>query len=274
MKNFESHCSVNANNEQSLFLSEAKYVTIGDVCDIGNGLVSGMDKAFQLNGEKITDKEKEYQLKVIKAKDLRPFYFENITNYIFLNEIEDEDILIKNFPNYYKKLQLFKENLKNRYQYNNNIPYWKWVFLRNYNLFKTDKDRIFVPCKERISNKDYFRFAYAGKEYFPTQDVTAIFIKESTKESIFYLLSFLNNYRIFQWLLYNGIVKGSIVEFSERPIASIPFRKIDWKNKAEVELHDKIVDFTKKYITNHQESYLKEINNNLDILLGANNGKL
>lgn len=274
MKNFESHCSVNSNIEQSLFLSEVKYATIGDVCDIGNGLVSGMDKAFQLNGEKITDKEKEYQLKVIKAKDLKPFYYDNITNYIFLNDIENEDILINNFPNYYKKLIAFKDQLINRYQYNKSIPYWKWVFLRNYNLFNSDKERIFVPCKERISNKDYFRFAYAGKEYFPTQDVTAIFIKESTKESIFYLLSFLNNYRIFQWLLYNGIVKGNIVEFSERPIASIPFRKIDWNNKAEVELHDKIVDFTKKYISNHQENYLKEINNNLDILLGANNGKL
>ena len=34
--------------------------------------------------------------------------------------------------------------------------------------------------------------------------------------------------------LYNGIVKGNIVEFSEKPISSIPFRVIDWSNENEV----------------------------------------
>jgi adenine-specific DNA-methyltransferase len=142
------------------------------------------------------------------------------------------------------------------------------VFLRNFNLFKSDKERIFVPCKERISNKDYFRFAYAGREIFPTQDVTAIFKKEGVKESIFYILAFLNNYRVFQWLIHNGIVKGNIVEFSERPIASIPFRKINWEDIKEVEIHDSIVELTKKYIDNKTENYLENINKLFDKLLG------
>ena len=250
-----------------LFSTKLKFVTIGDICDIGNGLVSGLDKAFQLNGEILTEKEKQNQLKVVKAKDLKPYFYENITNYIYLNEIDDEKNIINNFPNYYNKLSKFKDKLEKRYQYNKQIPYWKWVFLRNFNLFNSDKDRIFVPCKERISNKDYFRFAYAGTELFPTQDVTAIFKKEDIKESIFYILSFLNNYRVFQWLLHNGIVKGNIVEFSERPIASIPFRKIDWNNKTETRIHNNIVTLTKKYIKNHLDEDLENINNQFDKLL-------
>jgi adenine-specific DNA-methyltransferase len=185
-----------------------------------------------------------------------------------LNEIEEEKIIIDDFPNYYNKLSKFKEKLEKRYQYNKKIPYWKWVFLRNFNLFNSDKHRIFVPCKERISNKDYFRFAYAGTELFPTQDVTAIFKKENVKESIFYILSFLNNYRVFQWLLHNGIVKGNIVEFSERPIASIPFRKINWNNKNEIEIHNVIVTLTKKYIKSHLDEDLESINKHFDKLLG------
>jgi adenine-specific DNA-methyltransferase len=265
---FEDKCKVSAIAEQTLFSSELKFVTIRDICDIGNGLVSGLDKAFQLNGEILTEKENENQLKVVKAKDLKPYYYENITNYIYLNEIEEEKIIIDDFPNYYNKLSKFKEKLEKRYQYNKKIPYWKWVFLRNFNLFNSDKHRIFVPCKERISNKDYFRFAYAGTELFPTQDVTAIFKKENVKESIFYILSFLNNYRVFQWLLHNGIVKGNIVEFSERPIASIPFRKINWNNKNEIEIHNVIVTLTKKYIKSHLDEDLESINKHFDKLLG------
>jgi adenine-specific DNA-methyltransferase len=267
MTYFENNCKVNAISEQTLFSTKLKFVTIGDICDIGNGLVSGLDKAFQLNGEILTEKEKQNQLKVVKAKDLKPYFYENITNYIYLNEIDDEKNIINNFPNYYNKLSKFKDKLEKRYQYNKQIPYWKWVFLRNFNLFNSDKDRIFVPCKERISNKDYFRFAYAGTELFPTQDVTAIFKKEDIKESIFYILSFLNNYRVFQWLLHNGIVKGNIVEFSERPIASIPFRKIDWNNKTETRIHNNIVTLTKKYIKNHLDEDLENINNQFDKLL-------
>jgi adenine-specific DNA-methyltransferase len=265
---FEEKCKVNGTIVENLFSSTTNYVTIGEVCDIGNGLVSGLDKAFQLNGEILTEKEKQYQLQVVKAKNLKPYYYDKITNYIYLNQIDDEGIIKNNFPNYYNKLLKFKDKLEKRYQYNKEIPYWKWVFLRNYKLFSSKKDRIFVPCKERVSNKNHFRFAYAGTSLFPTQDVTAIFKKENVKESIFYILAFLNNYRVFQWLLHNGIVKGNIVEFSERPIASIPFRKINWKDAKEVEIHDKIVELTKEYIEIKTENNLEDINKQFDILFG------
>ena len=268
MQYFENKCKVNGNIINTLFNTTTQYVTIGDICHIGNGLVSGLDKAFQLNGELLNEKEKKYQLKVVKAKDLEPFFYKKITNYIYLNNVDDENIIKNEFPNYYNKLLPFKDKLEKRYQYNKQIPYWKWVFLRNFNLFSSNKERIFVPCKERISNKDYFRFAYAGTELFPTQDVTAIFKKENVKESIYYILAFLNNHRVFQWMLHNGIVKGNIVEFSERPIASIPFRKINWSDENEVSIHNKIVELTKKYIENQTENHLKNINQQFDKLLG------
>jgi len=268
MQYFENKCKINGNIINTLFNTTTQYVTIGDICHIGNGLVSGLDKAFQLNGELLNEKEKKYQLKVVKAKDLEPFFYKKITNYIYLNNVDDENIIKNEFPNYYNKLLPFKDKLEKRYQYNKQIPYWKWVFLRNFNLFSSNKERIFVPCKERISNKDYFRFAYAGTELFPTQDVTAIFKKENVKESIYYILAFLNHHRVFQWLLHNGIVKGNIVEFSERPIASIPFRKINWSDENEVSIHNKIVELTKKYIENQTENHLKNINQQFDKLLG------
>ena len=154
-----------------------------------------------------------------------------------------------------------------RYQYNRDINYWEWVFLRNYNLFKSAKPRIFVPCKERISNKDYFRFTYVEAGIFPTQDVTAIFKKESTKESLYYILSYLNNHRVFTWLKNKGIVKGNIVEFSEKPISSIPFREINWSDEKEVKYHNEISILTKIYITEKEDLILDKINELFDKLL-------
>jgi adenine-specific DNA-methyltransferase len=131
--------------------------------------------------------------------------------------------------------------------------------LRNFNLFSKPEKRIFVPCKERISNKNYFRFALVEGGIFPTQDVTAIFKKPSTKESIEYIVAYLNQPIIFDWLQCNGIVKGHIVEFSEKPIASIPFRTIDWNNRYEVATHDSITDYAQQFLTSKDENLLAKI---------------
>jgi len=233
--------------------------TIGEFCDIGNGLVSGLDKAFQVNGHTLNENEQAATINVVKAKDLKPFVAENITKYIYINEGLEEKTFKEYYPNFYNHFNKFKTDLENRYQYNRKINYWEWVFLRNFNLFKTDEKRIFVPCKERISNKDCFRFALVEKNIFPTQDVTAIFKKTTTKESIEYILAYLNHPFIFDWLKCNGIVKGNIVEFSEKPIASIPFRVIDWTNKEEVALHNSITLQTQNYLKKQDETIYNSI---------------
>lgn len=265
---FEKSCKIK-NQFLDLFGNKntESYNKIGDVCEIGNGMVSGLDKAFQLNGQSLSNREKANSIKVIKAKNLKPFTYNEITNYIFSNEIKSEIELKNEFPNFYKKLNPEKEKLNNRYNYNKKIQYWQWVFLRNYNLFSQDKPRIFVPCKERISNKNYFRFAFVEAEIYPTQDVTALFLKENTKEDIYYILAFLNNKRVFKWLKNKGIVKGNIVEFSEKPISSIPFRKINWENKKEIQLHSEIVLNCKAYIESANENLLNELNILFDKLL-------
>ena len=244
---------LNLFNDEKMVGGIPQFHTIGDICNIGNGLVSGLDKAFQLNGHTLNEQEKNATLNVVKAKDLKPFFAENITKYIFIDEGLVESDFIETYPNFYKHFQKYKEDLAKRYQYNRKINYWEWVFLRNFNLFKNNQQRIFVPCKERISNrgdgrKNYFRFALVDAGVFPTQDVTAIFKKNNAKESIEYILAYLNNPIIFDWLKCNGIVKGNIVEFSEKPISSIPFRLIDWGNLDEVLLHNKITKLTKQYL--------------------------
>lgn len=268
----EHNCLKKNQNSLLNLFNEAKqeFYTIGEFCDIGNGLVSGLDKAFQVNGHALTESEKKATLNVVKAKDLKPFFAESITKYIFIDEGLEETTFSAEYPNFHTHFQKYKDDLGNRYQYNRKINYWEWVFLRNFNLFNNQDKRIFVPCKERISNKNYFRFALVDKGIFPTQDVTAIFKKPHAKESIEYFLAYLNNPIVFDWLKCNGIVKGNIVEFSEKPIASIPFRVIDWTNKEEVALHESITNTTKQFLETKQENCLNKINEQFNLLFSLN----
>lgn len=241
--------------------------SIGDVCDIGNGMVSGLDKAFQITEEKLNELEENATLDVVKAKDLEVFFTRKITKYIMIHEGLSEDVFREKYPNFYKHLLPYKESLEKRYQYNREINYWEWVFLRNFKLFSRPEKRIFVPCKERVSNKNYFRFALADEGIYPTQDVTAIFRKPEVRESLEYVLAYLNQSVVFEWLRCNGVNKGNIVEFSERPIASIPFRRIDWANQSEVALHDSITARVVKFLATEDKCILMEINHLFDRLL-------
>lgn len=254
---FETSCVKPSNK-----LFETELYRIGDYCDIGNGMVSGLDAAFQIKDtSELNTDENAALISVMKAKDLCPYKNKSITKYIFIQEdITPEQFEIK-YPHFVEHFKPYMEKLSNRYSYNRSIPYWEFVFPRNQKLFERKEDRIFIPCKERISNKNFFRFCYAPKGVYPTQDVTAIFKKTITKESIEYILAYLNNERIFEWLGFNGIVKGAIVEFSEAPLASIPFRPINWKSEIEVTIHNQITEEVKKFLKDSSSKHIENINN-------------
>ena len=248
--------------------SKCNYEKIGTYFDIGNGMVSGLDKAFQIpDNFELTAEEIKASLQVLKAKNIEQYTHSETTRYIFINKPITEEEFKTSFPNYHSLLQQYVEPLKKRYNYNREIPYWEWVFLRNYNLFSKQTDRILVPCKERITKKSRFRFCLADNTIYPTQDVTALLKKSSTKEDILYVLALLNSKYVFDWLSYKGIRKGDIIEFSEKPLSMIPFRKIDFKNPVEVKLHDTIVSLTNDYINTKNKSILDEIDINIDKLM-------
>lgn len=252
----------------SLFEKKCNFQKLGDFCEIGNGMVSGFDKAFQLEKNLLlTDKENLSTIEVIKAKNINQFTFSKKVKYIFINHKISESDLQKDYPNFYDKLICHKEKLLKRFNYGKNLNYWEWSFLRNYNLFCKNQERIFVPSKERITKKSRYRFCHAKKDFFPTQDVTAIFLKQNVKESIFYILGLLNSKYVFNWLNYNGIRKGDIIEFSEKPVSLIPYRKINFQNQKEVELHDTISSLVQKYIQTEEKELLAQIDLQIDNLI-------
>ncbi|MFZ1323839.1 MAG: N-6 DNA methylase [Candidatus Saccharimonadales bacterium] len=247
---------------------EVPYVRLGDIAAIANGLVSGFDMAFRLADEAVLNqKEKLAVLSVIKAKDMQPLSKTRTRRYIFLNGTTlTEKVLAKDYPAFYRQLKNHKAGLGKRYAYGKNIPYWEWVFLRSISLFDQDTRKIFVPCKERITNKDRLRFCLAEPNEYPTQDVTAVYLRKDVKESIYYILALLNSKVTYDWVRYKGLVKGGVAEFSERPLSAIPIRLIDWTNAVEVLHHKKIGLAVRRYLAGNGS--LEEIDRLVLDLLG------
>lgn len=263
LEEFEKTC---VKTDSELLFTGAEYSKIEDICDIGNGMVSGLDKAFQMNEKKYSQVELLHSIDVSKAKHLEPFLANGSLKYKFvLDDMEAKEFKSK-FPNFYIELEPYMETLLNRYNYHKPLKYWQWAFLRNFSLFSKSERKIFVPCKERISNRTYFRFSLVDEFVYPTQDVTAIYKKSETKESIEYITAYLNSKAVFLWLKNKGVVRGGVVEFSEKPLASIPFRKINWELEEEKKLHDEITELVREYQESKNRKVIDKININLEKL--------
>lgn len=258
------------NNEVNLFGEknhpENRYTRLGDMTEIGNGMVSGLDKAFKINSE--TNNIFDKTIKVAKAADLKQYYNKKLTDYIFVNDIKEENELKKEYPEIYSSLLPFKEDLIKRYSYNKYIPWWHWVFLRNKKQMESYDEKIVVPCKERVDTRNYIRFSFIKGNVYATQDVTIMTKKEWVKEDLKYILALLNSDLIFTWIKYKSLNRGGVAEFSERPLSNIPIRFINWDNSKEIELHDKIVSLVNQILEKKSDpEYIKnEIEKNVEEL--------
>ncbi|MFW9990627.1 MAG: Eco57I restriction-modification methylase domain-containing protein [Candidatus Odinarchaeota archaeon] len=255
------------------FTSHSRYTRLGDIAEIGNGMVSGLDKAFKTAiTSDFSGKEKKQLIPVIKASNMARFFVEGVTDYIFVNDIDNETELKTSFPEIFKQLIQYRNKLEKRYNYGRDIPWWHWVFLRNKELMEKHEKKILVPCKERIDNKGYVRFALAQGRYYATQDVTVIIKKTPFKENVKYLLALLNSEIIFTWLMHKGLRRGGVLEFSERPLASIPIRLINWNDSAEVALHDEIVRVVDRILATRKiDPHEKELEKSVKKLYSTEN---
>lgn len=210
---------------------------------IANGMVSGLDKAFQIPDDaagNLNERELENTYTVLKAKDMAQLQPRRYRKYINIKSEVSQSQFREYYPYFYSLLTPFRDALEKRYSYGRDLPFWDWAFKRSESFFLSPVGKIFVPSKERLTSRKFIRFSLVKGGIIATQDVTAIAPLDTTRESLEYIYGFLILPAVTDWVRAYGHLKGGVAEFSKRPLGDIPFRPIDWNSTFEVQLHDKI----------------------------------
>lgn len=246
LQKLQAWCSANATSLPGM--DEESYEKLGHYCTIANGMVSGLDKAFRVNDnllKRLSKHEESALLSVVKGADLTQLVTFQTSRYINIPSGLTERQVREQFPNLIAHLENYKDQLLNRYSYGRDLPFWEWAFRRSESFLCNDKRKIFVPCKERITNKTTVRFSLVPKGSVATQDVTAFAPKEGIDLAVEYICAYLSLEEVTRWIRMRGLIKGGVAEFSERPLASIPFRAINQSSQAEIANYWKIVELMK-----------------------------
>jgi len=199
-------------------------IRLKDIARVGVGLVSGYDKAFIISKEEIAkfnDEEIKLVKKFVKARHCRRFIVDGYTEYIVIDDsIKSEEQLKKLYPNIYRKILPFKNEMSRRY-----LPtgkkWFHWQALRNYNflIHNLDKKRIYVPALDR---HPYNRFSLGEEGLLPSGDV--LFIQPNREEDLYFLLGYLNSSFFRKYYLTKGSRRGERISFTQRLLenAEIP----------------------------------------------------
>jgi adenine-specific DNA-methyltransferase len=231
-----------------MLVENAAIQRLGSYVEIANGMVSGLDKAFRFPDELIptlNEAESAALMPVLKARDLKQIQPQKESFYIDVPLGLSEGEFERSYPHFVEHFAPHVEALKRRYAYNRELPYWEWAFRRSEKFLKSPVGKGFVPCKERLTSRPSVRFALAGPNVIATQDMTAFAPLEGVRESIEYIVGYLCLPQVSDWVRLRGLMKGGVAEFSERPLASIPFRFIDWDDADDVALHDAVQQIVK-----------------------------
>jgi len=247
LKRFEDWTTISSGISETLFEAQGPN-QLGQFVNIANGMVSGLDRAFRVPEDlrnRLPESEKDALRVVAKGANLTRLVTREVTLYIDVPQGLSEIEFRARYPTIATHLDGFREVLEERFSYGRKLPFWEWAFRRSESFFLDGRQKVFVPCKERITNKSHVRFSLVPLGAVATQDVTALAPLPSTRESVEYISAFLTLDEVSHWIRDKGLIKGGVAEFSERPLASIPFRPIEWSSHCERQCHDEIVEIVR-----------------------------
>lgn len=212
--------------------------TLGqEICNIGQGIKTGLNKAFIVTPQVIEkyNLEKEILRKYAKTRDIKRYHagYRNLYLVYTVPETNPDSI-----PNTIKYLKQFRKKLEERFQYKAGICTWFGLSIpQNRKLFDGVKEKILVP-NYATSNK----FAIDNESFYTLTD-TYVLAPKTENVSLKFVLGILNSSLMnFYFLSSTKLKRDGYMEYFSGPLNAIPIKKIDFKNEDEKNLYDRIVE--------------------------------
>jgi predicted type IV restriction endonuclease len=209
---------------------------IGNFLQIGKGMETGLNNVF---GSKTKEELKELGFEVsncfrrARNSDIESFTVKQNDQWLIYNEnLKDFSDLPKKAQAYFEKN---KSELKARAAFERgDCEWWKYTFPLSKNLYH--KKRIICPYLAQTN-----RFALIDNENILGLTDTTVIFDNNQKESMEYLVALLNSSLLtFRFKSIGKMKGGGVLEYFWNSISKIPVKRINFDNKNEKDMHNKI----------------------------------
>jgi predicted type IV restriction endonuclease len=237
----------------------ANFPVLSQLVEMGQGIKSGLNEVFVVD-EAIVKKyklEKSLLRKYVKTKDIQPFHiaYRGLYLLLILN-----DTPIHTFKNTMKYLANFKEQLEVRYQFKDKVCEWYALSIpQNLHLFQTAKEKILTPLYAK-GNKFAYDSCQDHQNFYTLTDTFILVKKEEVPLALKFILGILNSkFMNFYNTLVGKLKRDGYYEYSRNTLSQLPIPPIDFNNKKQKNLHDKIVQYVEKVLVLKTEYHTAQL---------------
>lgn len=212
---------INKINTNSVFL--------GDIAEIVKGAETGKNGIFSVPYKIIKDNliEEEIVRKCIKNSHIHRYHINSVDLFLIYC---DNNFSSKKYPNTYKYLEKYKNELSDRRGPKNNEYEWWRLHRPSVKEFHDAPEKIIVPYRA-----EHNRFAYDDQQFFNDGgDIRAIVMKENCGYLIKYILALLNSTLLDWYFGFIGKTKGNSREYFNKPLALIPIKSATQSQQQEL----------------------------------------
>ena len=212
---------INKINTNSVFL--------GDIAEIVKGAETGKNGIFSVPYKIIKDNliEEEIVRKCIKNSHIHRYHINSVDLFLIYC---DNNFSSKKYPNTYKYLEKYKNELSDRRGPKNNEYEWWRLHRPSVKEFHDAPEKIIVPYRA-----EHNRFAYDDQQFFNDGgDIRAIVMKEDCGYLIKYILALLNSTLLDWYFGFIGKTKGNSREYFNKPLALIPIKSATQSQQQEL----------------------------------------
>jgi hypothetical protein len=197
---------------------------LGDICDIGQGMTTGLNEAFVIDSKTALDEkiEEEVLRGYVKTRDLKRYVpLSRGLRIIYMPGKMDEN-RIKNALTHLEK---WRTQLRERFEYKNRRCQWySWAVLRNRELFEKNTEKIITP-NYSTSNKFTYDSGKDDQNYYTLTDTYVIVPNQKCKLEVKYILAILNSKLIeFYFKNISKLKREGYYEYFTGPLSKIPVR--------------------------------------------------
>ncbi len=212
---------INKINTNSVFL--------GDIAEIVKGAETGKNGIFSVPYKIIKDNliEEEIVRKCIKNSHIHRYHINSVDLFLIYC---DNNFSSKKYPNTYKYLEKYKNELSDRRGPKNNEYEWWRLHRPSVKEFHDAPEKIIVPYRA-----EHNRFAYDDQQFFNDGgDIRAIVMKENCGYLIKYILALLNSTLLDWYFGFIGKTKGNSRKYFNKPLALIPIKSATQSQQQEL----------------------------------------